>query len=68
MSANFSQILNEKNAKIKRDFFYLAGFDPRSWRYYYSLFKKNLKQYENNFGVKFELSKACEIKKNSGEI
>ncbi|WP_063999741.1 hypothetical protein [Campylobacter iguaniorum] len=26
---------------INRDVFYISGFDPRSYRYYYSMFKKN---------------------------
>lgn len=29
-------------SSIKRDVFYLAGYDPRSYRYYYALLNKNL--------------------------
>lgn len=31
----------------KKDVFYLAGYDPRSYRYYYALLKRNL--YKQNY-------------------
>ncbi|WP_267525416.1 DUF829 domain-containing protein [Campylobacter sp. MG1] len=30
---------------MKRDVFYIAGYDPRSYRFYYKLYKENLKEY-----------------------
>lgn len=42
----------------KRDIFYIAGYDPRGFRYYYLMFKKNLALYEKNTQKKFILSKS----------
>ncbi|KGI55587.1 hypothetical protein [Campylobacter sp. MIT 97-5078] len=41
----------------KRDIFYIAGYDPRGFRYYYLMFKKNLAFYEKMTQKKFILSK-----------
>ena len=41
---------------LKRDVFYIAGYDPRSYRHYYALFKKELGFYENS--LKMDLSKS----------
>ncbi|MBK1972312.1 DUF829 domain-containing protein [Campylobacter sp. TTU_617] len=43
---------------MQRDVFYLAGYDPRTYRYYYSLFKKNLNLYKNRFNIDAQLSKS----------
>ncbi|ARE79819.1 DUF829 domain-containing protein [Campylobacter helveticus] len=41
---------------IERDVFYIAGYDPKGYRYYYLLFKRNLEEYKKRFKVKAELS------------
>lgn len=33
---------------LERDVFYIAGYDPRSYKYYYTLFKKELNLYKNS--------------------
>lgn len=43
---------------IKRDVFYIAGYDPKGYRYYYNLFKKNLTLYERKNNCKYVLSKS----------
>ncbi|MBS4306726.1 putative membrane protein [Campylobacter vulpis] len=43
---------------IKRDVFYIAGYDPKGYRYYYLLFKRNLEEYKRRFELKVELSKS----------
>lgn len=43
---------------LQRDVFYLAGYDPRTYRFYYSLFKKNLNQYKDRFNIDAQLSKS----------
>lgn len=40
----------------KRDVFYLAGYDPRGHRHYYSLFKKNLQLQNKILSYSFSLS------------
>lgn len=42
----------------KRDVFYIAGYDPKSYRHYYALFKKNLNIYKKNFALDAALSKS----------
>ncbi|EAK4070754.1 DUF829 domain-containing protein, partial [Campylobacter jejuni] len=46
---------------MDREVFYIAGYDPKSYRFYYDLFKKNLKDYSRAFNIKADLSK---IEKN----
>ncbi|EHH1441455.1 DUF829 domain-containing protein, partial [Campylobacter jejuni] len=46
---------------MDREVFYIAGYDPKSYRFYYDLFKKNLKDYSHTFNIKADLSK---IEKN----
>ncbi|ECH3708823.1 DUF829 domain-containing protein, partial [Campylobacter jejuni] len=46
---------------MDREVFYIAGYDPKSYRFYYDLFKKNLKDYSHVFNIKVDLSK---IEKN----
>ncbi|EEU6112700.1 DUF829 domain-containing protein, partial [Campylobacter jejuni] len=46
---------------MDREVFYIAGYDPKSYRFYYDLFKKNLKDYSHAFNIKADLSK---IEKN----
>ncbi|EOH3627945.1 DUF829 domain-containing protein, partial [Campylobacter jejuni] len=46
---------------MDREVFYIAGYDPKSYRFYYDLFKKNLKDYSYAFNIKADLSK---IEKN----
>lgn len=46
---------------MDREVFYIAGYDPKSYRFYYDLFKKNLKDYSHAFNIKTDLSK---IEKN----
>lgn len=49
---------------MKRAVFYLAGYDPKSYRFYYNLFKKNLQEYSKKFNFEAKLSKV-QKKKNS---
>ncbi|MCX2683656.1 DUF829 domain-containing protein [Campylobacter sp. MIT 21-1685] len=42
---------------MKRAVFYLAGYDPKSYRFYYDLFKKNLHSYSKRFYFEAKLSK-----------
>ncbi|EGI1644020.1 DUF829 domain-containing protein, partial [Campylobacter jejuni] len=42
---------------MDREVFYIAGYDPKSYRFYYDLFKKNLKDYSHAFNIKVDLSK-----------
>lgn len=42
---------------MDREVFYIAGYDPKSYRFYYDLFKKNLKDYSHTFNIKADLSK-----------
>ncbi|RQD67442.1 DUF829 domain-containing protein [Campylobacter hepaticus] len=44
-----------------REVFYIAGYDPKSYRFYYDLFKKNLKEYSYQFNLKATMHK---IEKN----
>lgn len=41
---------------MDREVFYIAGYDPKSYRFYYDLFKKNLKDYSHRFDFKAEIS------------
>lgn len=42
---------------MQRSVFYLAGYDPRTARHYYSIFKKNLNIYNNLHKTQYKLSK-----------
>lgn len=48
---------------MKRAVFYLAGYDPKSYRFYYNLFKKNLQEYSKKFNFEAKLSKVQTKKK-----
>lgn len=40
----------------KKDVFYLAGYDPRSYRYYYALLKRNLYKQNHLNGLNLSIS------------
>ncbi|MCV3497954.1 DUF829 domain-containing protein [Campylobacter lari] len=42
----------------KRDVFYIAGYDPRGYRHYYAMFKKNLAEQNVLLNYDYTLSKA----------
>nr|BAH82818.1 probable integral membrane protein [Campylobacter lari] len=42
----------------KRDVFYIAGYDPRGYRHYYAIFKKNLTEQNTLLNYDYTLSKA----------
>ncbi|HEC1762748.1 TPA: DUF829 domain-containing protein [Campylobacter lari] len=42
----------------KRDVFYIAGYDPRGYRHYYAMFKKNLAEQNALLNYDYTLSKA----------
>ncbi|AJC84194.1 DUF829 domain-containing protein [Campylobacter peloridis] len=42
----------------KRDVFYIAGYDPRGYRHYYAMFKKNLALQNELLNYDYTLSKA----------
>ncbi|EAH5177758.1 DUF829 domain-containing protein [Campylobacter lari] len=42
----------------KRDVFYIAGYDPRGYRHYYAMFKKNLAEQNTLLNYDYALSKA----------
>ncbi|OCX43205.1 DUF829 domain-containing protein [Campylobacter ornithocola] len=42
----------------KRDVFYIAGYDPRGYRHYYAMFKKNLAEQNTLLKYDYTLSKA----------
>ncbi|MCV3336567.1 DUF829 domain-containing protein [Campylobacter sp. RKI_CA19_01121] len=42
----------------KRDVFYIAGYDPRGYRHYYVMFKKNLAEQNTLLNYDYTLSKA----------
>ncbi|MCV3453575.1 DUF829 domain-containing protein [Campylobacter lari] len=42
----------------KRDVFYIAGYDPRGYRHYYAMFKKNLAEQNILLNYDYALSKA----------
>ncbi|MCW0185131.1 DUF829 domain-containing protein [Campylobacter lari] len=42
----------------KRDVFYIAGYDPRRYRHYYAMFKKNLAEQNKLLNYDYTLSKA----------
>ncbi|EAJ5680806.1 DUF829 domain-containing protein [Campylobacter lari] len=42
----------------KRDVFYIAGYDPRGYRHYYTMFKKNLAEQNKLLNYDYTLSKA----------
>lgn len=52
---------NLKEFYLQREVFYIAGYDPKSYRFYYDLFKNNLKAYSAQFKLKTHMSK---IEKN----
>ncbi|EAK9939718.1 DUF829 domain-containing protein [Campylobacter lari] len=41
----------------KRDVFYIAGYDPRGYRHYYAMFKKNLAEQNTLLNYDYTLSK-----------
>lgn len=53
----------EKECK-KRDVFYIAGYDPRGYRHYYTMFKKNLSLQNEILKYNYTISKS-QIKPNS---
>lgn len=42
----------------KRDVFYIAGYDPRGYRHYYSIFKKNLALQNQILSYDYEISRS----------
>ncbi|TKX32208.1 DUF829 domain-containing protein [Campylobacter aviculae] len=42
---------------MNREVFYIAGYDPKSYRFYYDLFRKNLKKYSTRFDIDVDISK-----------
>ncbi len=48
----------------KRDVFYIAGYDPRSYRYYYSLYKTNAKKQNKINNLNIQVSKTNKLKTN----
>ncbi len=42
---------------MHREVFYIAGYDPKSYRFYYDLFKRNLKDYSSLFDLETDISK-----------
>ncbi|WP_139451621.1 DUF829 domain-containing protein [Campylobacter armoricus] len=48
----------------KRDVFYIAGYDPRGYRHYYTMFKKNLSLQNEFLAYDYTLSKA-KVKENT---
>ena len=47
---------------MKREVFYIAGYDPKSYRFYYDLFRKNLENYSKNFNFQTKISKINKTK------
>jgi len=47
-----------------REVFYLAGYDPRGYRYYYSLYKKNAKKQNKINNLNLQISKTKKINEN----
>ena len=47
-----------------RDFFYIAGYDPRAFRYYYLNLKKNLHVYNKTHNANLNISQAKQEKKH----
>ncbi|EAI0282449.1 DUF829 domain-containing protein [Campylobacter lari] len=48
----------------KRDVFYIAGYDPRGYRHYYAMFKKNLAEQNTLLNYDYTLSKS-QVKDNA---
>jgi hypothetical protein len=48
----------------EREVFYIAGYDPRGYRYYYSLYKKNAKKQNKVNDLNIKLSKTKKINEN----
>lgn len=48
----------------EREVFYIAGYDPRGYRYYYSLYKKNSKKYNKISNINIEVSKTKKVNKD----
>ena len=46
----------------EREIFYLSGYDPRGYRYYYSLYKKNVKKHNKIDDINIKLSKTKKVK------
>jgi len=47
-----------------REVFYIAGYDPRGYRYYYSLYKKNARKQNKINNLNLQISKTKKIKEN----
>jgi hypothetical protein len=47
-----------------REVFYIAGYDPRGYRYYYSLYKRNAKKQNKINNLNIKLSKTKKINEN----
>lgn len=45
----------------KREVFYISGYDPRGYRYYYSLYKKNAKKQDKINNLNLQISKTKKI-------
>ncbi|TQR34417.1 DUF829 domain-containing protein [Campylobacter sp. MIT 99-7217] len=54
--------------QLKRDVFYIAGYDPRGYRYYYSLFKKNIALQNKYHSQNYTLEKAKQATYPSWQI
>ena len=48
----------------KREVFYIAGYDPRGYRYYYSLYKKNAKKQNKINNLDIQVSKSKRVKEH----
>ena len=47
-----------------REVFYISGYDPRGYRYYYSLYKKNAKLQNKVNNLNLQISKTRNIDEN----
>ena len=52
------------NVIENREVFYISGYDPRGYRYYYSLYKKNAKLQNKVNNLNLQISKIKNIKEN----
>jgi hypothetical protein len=48
----------------QRDVFYISGYDPRGYRYYYSLYKRNSKKQNKINNLNVQLSKTKKVDEN----
>lgn len=48
----------------QRDVFYISGYDPRGYRYYYSLYKRNSKKQNKINNLNIQLSKTKKVDEN----